>query len=358
ATAEDAGGDWEDVSGLSKKEQKRQDKRLADEEEARMISAMTKKAIPGMGPASGNIPGMAPAKGASSQDIDARLKSVGSAATAALRAEAEEAAKKAANSTSVTINVPEAKIGVLIGPKGSTIKMIQEKSGVTRIDTSGEVFTIMGPPQAVAMAEHAIRELLEKGYTSMAFEDFREELIPLHPSVFPDLIGKQGCVIKALKTELGVEISIPEVPKNAAPGKKFKVSVAGSIAAVEKGKQVVLDIAMFGHSEATHPGVSHAEIEVPDWQYRFLIGKAGSELRHIQNNYKVKVNIPRDHSACQNVVVVGLEGDVERAQVYIEKVLWNAENQSKGRDREDKTIGDGYTEEPEEDWMKAYMYKR
>merc|ERR1719295_1201122 len=122
--------------------------------------------------------------------------------------EAEQAENK--NFHTATIKVPEAKIGIVIGPKGSKIKLIQEKTGVTRIDTSGEVFTVMGEPTAVAAAEKAIKELIEKGYCAMAFDDFKEEQVAVHPSSFPDLIGKQGAVIKAMKSELGVEVSMPE----------------------------------------------------------------------------------------------------------------------------------------------------
>ncbi|CAE8599879.1 unnamed protein product [Polarella glacialis] len=205
----------------------------------------------------------------------------------------------------------------------------------------------------------AIKELIEKGFMSLAYADFKEDGVQVLPSSFPDIIGKQGIIIRKLKEELGVEVSIPETPKNSAPGKKFKVTIAGASEKVELAKQVINDIVMYSHHEITHPGVVHEEVEVPDWAYRFVIGKAGSELRHIQNNYKVKVNIPREDSACQQVLVIGEPGGVERAKVYIEKLLWNAENASKGRDKQETSGGDGYgDEEPEEDWMKSYMYKR
>ena len=58
---------------------------------------------------------------------------------------------------------------------------------------------------------------MEKGYCSMAFEDFKEDAVPVHPTSFPDIIGKQGVTIKAasergarlplrgISLELGVE---------------------------------------------------------------------------------------------------------------------------------------------------------
>eukprot|EP00931_Biecheleriopsis_adriatica_P113239 TRINITY_DN881_c0_g1_i8.p1 TRINITY_DN881_c0_g1~~TRINITY_DN881_c0_g1_i8.p1 ORF type:complete len:537 (+),score=217.42 TRINITY_DN881_c0_g1_i8:82-1692(+) len=355
-------GGWEVTSGLSKKQQKRQEK-AAFAKEAQGGMPANQKAIPGMAPPGQHIPGMAPPK-ASQADINAVLAGAAAAGVAARKAvEAEKNAEKEkeSNQSTATIKVPEKKIGIVIGPKGANIKLIQEKTG-TRIDTSGEVFTVVGAPQDVSVAEAAVRELVEKGYCSMAFENFKEEFVQVHPSCFPDLIGKQGATIKALKTELGVEVNMPDVPK-AAPGKetakKYKVTLAGKKENVETCKEVINHICLYGYHEITHPDQSHEVLEeVPQWAYSFLIGKAGSELKHIQNNYKVKVNIPREHSACQSVVVVGLKHDVERAKGYIEKLLWNAENQSKGRDRQDGATDHWGDEEAEEDWMKAYLYKR
>eukprot|EP00931_Biecheleriopsis_adriatica_P113232 TRINITY_DN881_c0_g1_i10.p1 TRINITY_DN881_c0_g1~~TRINITY_DN881_c0_g1_i10.p1 ORF type:complete len:540 (+),score=203.77 TRINITY_DN881_c0_g1_i10:88-1707(+) len=355
-------GGWEVTTGVSKKQQKRQEK-AAYAKEAQGGMPANQKAIPGMAPPGQHIPGMAPVK-TSQADINAVLAGAAAAGVAARKAaEAEMNAEKEkeSNQSTATIKVPEKKIGIVIGPKGSKIKLIQEKTGA-KIDTSGEVFTIIGEPQAVSLAEAAIRELVEKGYCSMAFENFKEEFVQVHPSCFPDLIGKQGATIKALKTELGVEVNMPDVPK-AAPGKetakKYKVTLAGKKENVETCKEVINHICLYGYHEITHPDQSHEVLEeVPQWAYSFLIGKAGSELKHIQNNYKVKVNIPREHSACQSVVVVGLKHDVERAKGYIEKLLWNAENQSKGRDRQDGATDHWGDEEAEEDWMKAYLYKR
>jgi len=202
-----------------------------------------------------------------------------------------EAPKLDPSATSVQIKVPDEKIGIVIGPKGANIKMIQEKTGVTRIDTSGEMFTIMGPADAVGMAEQAINDLITKGYTALTFDDFSENYVMVMSNNFPDLIGKQGVVIRAIKEQLKVEVSIP---KTGPPGKKWKVSVAGSSKNVEKAKEVINDIVMYHHHEITHPGEEHAELDVPAWAYSFIIGKAGSELRHIQNNYKVRMHIPRE----------------------------------------------------------------
>jgi rRNA processing protein Krr1/Pno1 len=316
------------------------------------------------------IPGMAPANMSRGPGVSQAVGATGAGAAAIAAAKEAGAAVAAQHAkdgatiqapkdaaSSAQIKVPEAKIGRVIGPKGANIKLITEKTGCDRIDTTGDMVTITGPPHAVSQAEHAIRELMDKGYMSMAFDNFTEFSIHVHPTVFPDLIGKQGAIIRKIKESLAVEIEIPPVPKDAsAKSKKYPVKIAGAAEDVEKAKTVVNDIVMYTHHEVTHPGMTHEELEIANWQYSFIIGKAGSELRHIQNNFKVKVSIPRENSANQNVLVVGESQDVTRAKAYIEKVLWNAEHASKGRT--DVQAADDWGDEEHESWMDAYMYKR
>mmetsp|Transcript_99195 Transcript_99195/g.318273 ORF Transcript_99195/g.318273 Transcript_99195/m.318273 type:complete len:159 (+) Transcript_99195:237-713(+) len=158
---------------------------------------------------------------------------------------------------------------------------------------------------------------------------------------------------------MNVEINFQDVPKGSPPAKKGKVMLAGSEKDVEKAKNVINNILMYKHDELTHPGQVHEELDIEEWCYRFLIGRAGSEMKHIQHNWKVRVDIPREHSINEKVLIVGELDAVTRAKAYVDKLIWNAENQSKGRDKADNATADPWgDEEPEEPWMKSYMYKR
>merc|ERR1712129_133523 len=95
---------------------------------------------------------------------------------------------------------------------------------------------------------------------------------------FPDLIGSKGAIIQKIKSELKVEVNIPSIPPKPPAGKKFKVTLAGSAKQVEEAKAVINDIMMYNHSEVTHPGQTHAELEVEFWSLRYIIGKGGSEM--------------------------------------------------------------------------------
>jgi len=365
-----SGGAWEMAAPVKKTKKKDRDD-----------DGPKQKAIPGMGPAvpadQQAIPGMGPKKAEMTEKQKAKavadvLKGVASRTGGGAAAGKEEQAPEKTGPTSVvTVAVPEEKIGRIIGPKGANLKAIQEKCGVSRIDTTGEMFTISGDPKGVAMAEAALNELVEKGYTSLFFENFEEDFVMVHPSAFPDLIGKQGAIIRALKEQLGAEINIPPVPKDAGKGggkgggkvspalaaKKYKVSIAGSKEAVSKAKDAINDILMYYHSEITHPGEVHEEFEIQQWQLSYIIGKGGSEMRHIQSNFKCRVYVPRETSANPKTVIVGERPNVDRAKTYVEKLLWNAENAPKGREGGEKA-DDGWGDEEHEGWMDQYMYKR
>merc|ERR1712187_889157 len=160
--------------------------------------------------------------------------------------------------------------------------------------------------------------------------------------------------------ELGVEVKILDNGQVDNKGhKKSKITIAGSKAKCQQARECLESIMKYYHSEITHPGVTHEEMEIESWMYAFIIGKNGSEMRHIQKNFEVKVFIPRQgESLNENVVVVGEPKNVARAKKHIENTLYNSEQQTKGRDRSDKADDFWGDEGEEEPWMKQYLYKR
>jgi len=309
------------------------------------------------------IPGMMPPEVVAAQmkaggKVDPKVnQSVAAVSAAALDAKGKAPEKPTIESFTATVKIPENKIGWVIGPKGATIAMIKEKTNVKTIDTQGGVCTIIGDKAGVEMAENAVKQLIEKGYTALAYDNYEEVGIMVHPQHFHLIIGEKGAVIQAIKKEAKCEVTMPEAPKSSTSSKKYKVTLAGSKEAVEKGKEIINSIVLYGYHPITHPDFTHQEVEVEEWKYKYLIGTKGSEMRHIQNSFKVRVSIPRPGSENQNVVVIGDQMGVERAVKYIEKVLWNAEV-PKGRGNSEAAVDTWGDEEPEEDWMKAYMYKR
>jgi len=388
-----AGGEWETSSGLSKKMQRSKERREAkkleeeraeqEKKEQEIQAAKAKKAAekaaaaaavaatPGATKAA-KAKAKAEAKAAEPETKDPAPAKDAAPTVANASVTAEAVAKKAEepkegeaekeNLHTAIVKVPDMKVARIIGPKGSTMNMIKEKTGIINIDMSspGDCILTGSSPEAVAMAEVAVNEIIEKGYMSLAYECFAEAQVPCPKSEIANIIGRNGDVIKVIKEQCKVEIDMPKTDKDpkADPGKKVKISVAGESEGVEKAKECINSIAMYGHHEITHPGVEHREMDVEEWQYAFIIGKNGSEMRHIQNNFEVKCNIPRDYSMIQKVLVIGEGHNVERACKYIEKILKEKSEQKSGRDKPEKAEDTWGEEGPIEPWMKGYMYQR
>lgn len=140
---------------------------------------------------------------------------------------------------------------------------------------------------------------------------------------------------------------------------------------------MIKDILNFYHSEITHPGITHAIADVPRDMLNRLIGPKGSNIRHIQNNFKVKVHIPNETSVNRQVVVVGTAAAVASAKAYVDKMVQEREEEEKekeaakedvmnnpgwGKNAEDvngggktkKKRGDDDEEEEMEEWMEEY----
>merc|ERR1712137_675364 len=103
--------------------------------------------------------------------------------------------------------------------------------------------------------------------------------------------------------------------------------------------EVINDIAKYYHHEITHPGQVHEEMDdVEEEHYRFIIGPQGSQMRHIQNSYEVRVYIPRKDkngkftAGREKVLVVGEHESVSRATKYIRKQIENGEGAYKSRE--------------------------
>jgi hypothetical protein len=154
------------------------------------------------------------------------------------------------------------------------------------------------------------------------------------------------------------------IPPNAGKDDKVNVRIglAGEREQIAAAKDIIREITTYYHSDVTHPGLTHAALDIPSRMFNAIIGSRGSEIKHIQNNFKVAVHIPNPNSLTQMVIVVGRPSDVDSAVRYIQKITsqivteeataasvaqtWNEQNASNGEEGED----------PE--WMAQYMYNR
>lgn len=225
------------------------------------------------------------------------------------------------------------KLGLLIGPKGVTKIGIQNATGATinmpktEKDTTGSVtISVSGPDRnGVKKAVHALNELVTKGYaTLLAAEDFQESYVAVHYKFLPDIIGKGGSVIRALNAHTGVKITVPQTSKTPGPDgriPKVKIGLAGPKEKVSLTRALIKDLTKFYVTPVTHPDQTYIEMDIDKKYYNFIIGSKGSEIKHIQNNYKVQVHIPDEDSVNPNIVIVGTEDNTQQAKKHIEKII-------------------------------------
>mmetsp|Transcript_1072 Transcript_1072/g.1724 ORF Transcript_1072/g.1724 Transcript_1072/m.1724 type:complete len:496 (-) Transcript_1072:171-1658(-) len=282
---------------------------------------------------------------------------------------ASEAAVPAApEHASVKVPVDAKKIGALIGPKGVTLRAIQEASGVTLTmpkvdrDAGPTSVTVVGTAEAINKAKAIIDEICVKGYASVLEGDnFQESSITVGSMYLSEIIGKNGSCIRTLQDKLGVRVSIP-VGAGKDDKATVKIGIAGPRENIARAKEVIREIQQFFHSPVTHPGLVHSALDIPSRMYNNIIGAKGSEIRHIQNNFKVAVHIPGAQSVTQNVLVVGEQDGVNKAVRYIQKIVAQigAEEAAAADVAETWNEQSADTDDaPEtEEWMAKYMYDR
>lgn len=152
---------------------------------------------------------------------------------------------------------------------------------------------------------------------------------------------------------------MPSTPA-PAPGAKevtsTKITIAGSREGVALAKQIIKEITEVFHHSITHPGVVHNTVAVPERYYNVIIGTKGSEIRHIQNNFKVSVKIPNETSSFRDVMVLGQPAECEAAIRYIQKLVEKVQEKEQMREQE-KFAGEE-EESYDEELMNRYVYSR
>jgi hypothetical protein len=141
-----------------------------------------------------------------------------------------------------------------------------------------------------------------------------------------------------------------------------KVMVVGDRKDVKRAKECIKVLSKYHHTEITHPGMCHDEMELSEEVHGYVIGYKGSEIHHIQKNFKVAVHIPGPFSLHEHVLVVGEPDDVRRAVTYINKVVEKALEPKQSAEEIIATeaaaaVAVDAEEEVLEPWMESYIKK-
>lgn len=245
----------------------------------------------------------------------------------------------APSADSITVNA--SKIGVVIGPKGATMKALEEASGCkldinapSKEDSSkvkkpanATIVITGGDAEGIAKVKTAILELSNKGYAKLLQSDnFGEFSTMVHPRYLSEIVGPGGKTIQAIQSALDVKLTIPSTdwkPNTPQVGqvKLSKVGIAGSKDNAKEAKAVIQSLLRWHHHEITHPGFIHEQVDVPQEFYHCVIGTRGSEIKHIRGNFKVEIYMPNADSVTDDIIVVGKQSNVDKAISYIQTLI-------------------------------------
>lgn len=231
------------------------------------------------------------------------------------------------------VKIDPKKVGFIIGPKGATLRSIETATEceimmpkTERDQASPATICVTGSAAGTSKAIKAISDLATKGYSTLiAGEGFQENSISIPIKSIPDIIGRNGSVIKIIQDMFKVKLNLPDTSNRDASITKVRIAVAGLKDQVAQAKEVIKEITQYFYSRTTHPDTTHQELDVPAEAYSLIIGPRGSEIRHIQSNFKVSVHIPNSESFVQKVIIVGNAAAVEKAKTYIQKMIGKAE---------------------------------
>uniref|UniRef100_A0A7S4QX66 K Homology domain-containing protein n=1 Tax=Alexandrium monilatum TaxID=311494 RepID=A0A7S4QX66_9DINO len=147
------------------------------------------------------------------------------------------------------VEIPRAKIGMVIGPKGSQVNEIQCQTG-TKIDVDFDndpcKCYIKGPPDNVERAKKVLLTI------AMQIEDDNSEYIDLPKTTSGALIGAQGSRVREFQEQSGARIDVDKT------GPRCRVRLTGTKEQVANAKQLIL-----AEVENSMPGINKQPALMP-----------------------------------------------------------------------------------------------
>ncbi|KAL6502014.1 hypothetical protein OROGR_027147 [Orobanche gracilis] len=201
--------------------------------------------------------------------------------------------------SSKKVDIPNVRVGAIIGKGGETIKYLQMQSGakiqVTRDmdadpNSSTRAVELMGTPDQIAKAEELINDVLSEADTGGSGSVSRrltgqasgaEQFVMKVPNNKVGLvIGKGGETIKNMQARTGARIQV--IPLHLPPGdmsKERTVQIDGTSEQIEAAKQLVEEVTSEGLEDV-------GQLVTPTWSHFMLVfpREMVSFRRRLSNN--------------------------------------------------------------------------
>jgi rRNA processing protein Krr1/Pno1 len=236
----------------------------------------------------------------------------------------------------VEVRVPKHKHGSIIGPKGSFLTLIQDKTGATinmpKREGGGLGVVISGSAQQVKEAEQAVRDIRDRGYSTITHPGLESnELLLEDEKQIGRIAGKGGVYLKAIQDKSGASLQLPD-RKSAQPGNK--IIILGKQSEITNAKLALMELVRQGYCEYTHPGWITEEFDFNSDYLGRLIGPKGTKIQELSSQFDVKIDTPKrdpnnkdaDQGSKQDIIVIkGTQSNIDRAKEAISELLSQSE---------------------------------
>ncbi|XP_077998393.1 vigilin-like [Glandiceps talaboti] len=208
----------------------------------------------------------------------------------------------------------------IIGKGGSTISKIKEETD-TRIeipseDSDSDTIVIIGKKANVESARDKIQAIQKE------LANVTQVEISIPSKHHQSLIGARGRLVRSIMEDCGgVMIHFP----NETSGSD-KVTIRGPKDDVDKAKKQLMELA----NERALSSFS-AEIRAKPEYHKFLIGRAGGNIRKVRDKTGARIVFPTAKDEDQELItIIGKKECVDDAKSELEKSIKNLENIAEG----------------------------
>mmetsp|Transcript_140727 Transcript_140727/g.392247 ORF Transcript_140727/g.392247 Transcript_140727/m.392247 type:complete len:543 (-) Transcript_140727:241-1869(-) len=229
---------------------------------------------------------------------------------------------------SEALEFERAAMGSIIGPGGRRITDVRKKSGaevsVKKVEDRVEV-AISGSVQGVEKAMALINDLVEMGRRGEKPQEEEEEessddeeTMNVRMEEAKQVIGKQGAMIKRIRTDSGATIQVDEKTEPSP------IHISGTVKTVDRARAMIFDV-IAGNASSNHRGkVDWEDEEFMKISYeasKKLIGKAGARVSDIEKKSWARVEVGKSTGEPVLVRITGSFDAVEQACSMIEETL-------------------------------------
>jgi len=208
----------------------------------------------------------------------------------------------------------------ILGVGGSNLKALQLATG-TEIDIpkkGGNRTTVIisGSKAGCLQIKKNLTQLVEKGYCDITQPGTTDTCIEVPPKQIGAVIGRGGENIKTITKETGAKINMPDRDSDSNT-----VTITGSSEAVQQAKKAIAQLMEKGFSDITHANHTMATITVHRDSLGTLLGTRGATIKKIQEECRVKINIPKSNDEFIQCSLVGEASDIINCRIRIEAML-------------------------------------